>query len=344
MIKSLQMYNHEDRKLIFLYTSVSTGGGQTYFKLCSSILDQDKLMYWTLEGDTITGGYAKATLRDVLNKKNILVSNSQIISLILLLIFPLRKCIYVTHGYANALGHISTFRRLIANAIFRCPWSRLVYIACGNDEFNSIKKLVDPKKKCYLVKNATKMIEHRDVFEGYTSNQRYIFIGRLSYQKGLDLLLQALNRLASPVTLDIAGPIQPGEKALYYDMLAEIRKLNENGHKINFIGEVQVNQDLLKNYRLALLPSRFEGLPYTLLELISFSMPILVSDCLGHSEFRKFLPESMFFRTGSVNSLVEKLENVNEITVHRCSYDAISSEYSLAAFKKHFVSVIQHEF
>ena len=86
---------------------------------------------------------------NILNKENILISNSQLTTLLVRLFFPTRKFVYVTHGYANGFDNVPLLRKCLAQFIFKCPWSKCIFIGCGEDELDSIVRLRKTKKRSY---------------------------------------------------------------------------------------------------------------------------------------------------------------------------------------------------
>ena len=173
---------------------------------------------------------------------------------------------------------------------------------------------------------------------------RDLFIGRLSSQKGIDILLDAVVLSDSKISLDIAGPIQQQERKLYKFMDQKIQELNSKGHDIKYIGPVEVNSNLLKNYKLVILPSRFEGLPYLVLELLNLGMPMLLSDCPGHQEFKKWLPDSMFFSSGCSANLLSAWQRFRVPKNLPYAYSDALSDFTDKQFEVAFNEVIKNEF
>lgn len=110
--------------------------------------------------------------------------------------------------------------------------------------------------------------------------KRLIFTGRLSPQKGLDLLIPALGRLNGQgydFRLDIVGdgPLKDELRAL----------IDEQGirERVRLLGEVATGQirNMLFQYDAFVLPSRYEGMSNSALEAMEAGIPVLVSRCGG---------------------------------------------------------------
>jgi glycosyltransferase involved in cell wall biosynthesis len=110
---------------------------------------------------------------------------------------------------------------------------------------------------------------------------RLVFMGRLdAYNKGLDLLLKAFSQLSETVaaTLAIRGP-DHGDRARLKAQAAELGIL----HKVEFPGTdfTRTSPQILSDYDIFCLPSRFEGFGLAALEAMIAARPVLVSDVAG---------------------------------------------------------------
>ncbi|MGE0588237.1 MAG: glycosyltransferase family 4 protein [Cyclobacteriaceae bacterium] len=105
---------------------------------------------------------------------------------------------------------------------------------------------------------------------------KFLFIGRLSRQKGVDILLESIKRLTyKDYHLTIIGY---GEMEEY--LKSEIRKkdLSDN---VTFEGKINEAFRLMPHFDALLLPSRFEGLPFTILEAMVYKLPVIGTPCNG---------------------------------------------------------------
>jgi glycosyltransferase involved in cell wall biosynthesis len=115
---------------------------------------------------------------------------------------------------------------------------------------------------------------------GASEALRLLFVGRLSAQKGLDVLLSALATLRRPeiVRLRVVGA---GPELEQLRRQADEAGLNAI---VEFCGR---QQDVVTHYawsELVVLPSRFEGMPNVVLEAMSCARPVLGTRIAGTTE------------------------------------------------------------
>lgn len=113
-------------------------------------------------------------------------------------------------------------------------------------------------------------------FERKTRSRQALAVGRLDHQKGFDLLLDIWRDFAQTHpewTLVIAGD---GE--LRQQLEDQAAALGIQG-SVNFVGRVSNINDYYRDSDMALMTSRYEGLPLVLLEAKSWSLPVVAYDC-----------------------------------------------------------------
>ena len=177
---------------------------------------------------------------------------------------------------------------------------------------NDMKKYISNytnSTKIYVMPNPVLTDEMKNVKKknfNYKSKKifRIISIGRLSNQKGFDILLRSINKLPN-VSLDIIGD---GEDKIKLTNLKE--KFNLEGN-VNFLGWKNKPWKYLKNYNLFVMPSRWEGPGHTVIEALCQDIPVIVSDCkFGPMETIKRGKFGLYFKKNSALNLRNKIIEV----------------------------------
>lgn len=133
---------------------------------------------------------------------------------------------------------------------------------------------------------------------------RLVAVGRLSPEKGLDLLLRAIAELAPAypqLQLQIAGS-GPSEGSLR--RLTQELGLTE---KVRFIGYVTDMPELYRQSDLVVQSSLTEGLPNVMLEAAYLAVPVVATDAGGTCEVIEHGVNGWLVAVGSVAALVAGL-------------------------------------
>jgi len=113
------------------------------------------------------------------------------------------------------------------------------------------------------------------------------FVGRLLDDKGLGVLMEAhdlLVKRGEDIRLLVAGERDPANPASFSESWIE-RWRQRPG--VEFLGQVADIRDVWSRAHIAVLPSRREGLPKSLLEAASFGRPLVATDVPGCREIAR---------------------------------------------------------
>lgn len=145
---------------------------------------------------------------------------------------------------------------------------------------------------------------------------RLLCVGRLTPQKGYDLLLDALGQLDTQRdwTLDIAGGVAPDhrrdESERHAQALRDQTEALGLGQRVRFLGWRDDVAELLRNADGYVLPSRWEGWSLALGQALSAGLPIVASDCSGRPTDFTDGENGWIVRTGDVAALRQALESL----------------------------------
>lgn len=151
---------------------------------------------------------------------------------------------------------------------------------------------------------------------GIQKKNYVLSVGRFVEEKGFDLLIRAFSkREQRGVQLVIAG--DSDHETVYSARLRDLAKVNDvmlpgfvRGEKL---------QQLYNHARLFVLPSYNEGQPLSLLEAMSYRLPVLASNIPANLQVS--LPKDSYFTSGDEQSLLERLDQKLNTDFDEVSYN-----------------------
>lgn len=158
---------------------------------------------------------------------------------------------------------------------------------------------------------------------------RVIGIGRLHWQKGYDLAIEAVASLARagvPVSYEILGgepSARTGKASDRGRLLYLIHELGLEG-RVRLLGRVsqEVVRDRLRASDVLLQTSHFEGHPNAVLEAMACALPVVVTDWSGVGEAVEHDVEGLVCPRGSPQVLADALGSLRDPALARRLGDA----------------------
>ena len=158
--------------------------------------------------------------------------------------------------------------------------SKVVFFENGVNRDIFVKERIVPETKCCLLNGAGVNLE-RYPFLPYTKDGqvRFLFMGRVMQEKGIDELFGAMERLHKEgvdCSLDVLG---------YYeeDYAETIRRCEEQGW-LHYHGYQSDVRPFIEQAHCFVLPSWHEGMANTNLECAAMGRPVITSDIPGCRE------------------------------------------------------------
>lgn len=167
--------------------------------------------------------------------------------------------------------------------LHRRLYSRYFKIICQSRDMQEdlIRNFHIPVQRLCIIPNPVESDRNRFLAQSgerlfNTAKVNLLAAGKLKYQKGFDLLLQAVAELNDDrfhLTLLGKGELESALKKQAADLgIAQ---------QVDFIGEVQNPFPYLQQADIFILSSRFEGFPNVVLEALSVGTPVITFDCKG---------------------------------------------------------------
>jgi glycosyltransferase involved in cell wall biosynthesis len=173
----------------------------------------------------------------------------------------------------------ATYHKLVA-PLLRIIWHRAEVLVANSTGLQDLAQKFDSRVPMEVIPNGVDI-------ERYVANQRQweptriLLVGRLVYQKGIDLLVQALADLQSlNWTLSLVGD---GPELDNIQSQATALGIADRIRYENWL----TGDDLLQQYQAANLfvfPSRHEGMPNAVLEAMACGLPVVASRIAGNEE------------------------------------------------------------
>ena len=147
------------------------------------------------------------------------------------------------------------------------------------DSYLKNRDYINMSKVSVIYNGAQEGLE-RSVFN---PSRRFCVIGRLTRQKGIDILINEVSKLEEGIKEKICIDIW-GEGEEYNTIIEMIDKLNLKS-VFSYKGTTTCPSEVVSEYEALLMPSRYEGLPLTLLECMSTGTPVATHDVGCIAEF-----------------------------------------------------------
>ncbi len=199
---------------------------------------------------------------------------------------------YTPHAYSylSAESRLKRFVFKNLEKVFRLLPAKT--IACSTSEYDrTINDLKFKEKKVFLWKNSIKDLIYKKQLKKISNlPEKFICsIGRPSYQKNTDLLVKTLfevKKSVKDVHLLILGV---GFYSPSFEGVERFIKKNNLQNNITFVPWLEREQilEILKNSKFYISTSRYEGLPYSIIEALALSKPCIVTNVDGNKDLIK---------------------------------------------------------
>ena len=199
------------------------------------------------------------------------------------------------------LGHgnlPSKFRRLVIEAVYEVGILFAGSVICVSDSVAKELRRVTLKRDLLVIPNWVPRVPTTNKKAGRHHPLRLLFVGRLETNKGLHLLLHALETI-SDYQLTVVGE---GSEMPHLRSLAV-------GKNVVFCGFRADTTIYYQDADIFVMPSQGpEGLPLVTIEAMSYGLPCILSDLPVHVEVSQGGTGAILFKSGDVASLRIKLQ------------------------------------
>jgi glycosyltransferase involved in cell wall biosynthesis len=170
------------------------------------------------------------------------------------------------------------------------------YIVLSNFAKNKLEQTGVPSNQIVVKPNFI-TTENNDKIP--SKNERAVFIGRLSFEKGLMNLIEDWSAINYPLYIIGTGPLENRAK--------EISKSNKN---INFLGNMEnkkVKEFLAESFFLVFPSTLYEGMPITILEAMSVGVPVIATNLGPRNEMVQNGINGFLYENGNSTEFIDKV-------------------------------------
>ena len=303
-------------RIAYLIDRESIGGGMVYIRRQIAMHPHDTTRVFTAERGDCTAAKMNAWNSDIIHANHLK-------ALIQLFrnpfVRPHGKAVFTIHGIhlrkydflpKTPLNRVKrSLRRMLESRLYR-KCDRL--IALTESDAQDARRLYGEGLPIIVEPNT---LDPADIAP--PSNLRYsadafefVCIARFNFQKGQDILLAAIARAQAALrksmrrTLLIGG----GKELERMKHAADIYGIAD---LVEFAGEVPEAGAHMTCGRTLVAPSRWEGMPYLLLEAVARQRQIIASDCTGNRDVLAGYAKARLFPTGDIERLAAMLKEAS---------------------------------
>ena len=300
-------------KIAYLIDTDSVGGGMEYIRRQIAAHPHDECRMFVSDRDECTAAKINAWGADVVHVNHLrplvqLFRNP--------LTRPRGKVVFTVHGiHLRKYDFLpKTFANRIRRAL-RLSLERRLYrrcdevIALTETDAADIQRLYGPALPVVIEPNSVRVDELRQptgMLRYSPGEFAFVCIARFDFPKGQDIFLQAIAdakdglRALGRRTLLIGGGPTLGEMKRF----AETSGISDI---VEFAGEIPDAGVYMTCGEKLVAPSRWEGMPYILLEAVARGQAVIASDCPGNRDVLKDYAAAEIFPVGDVAALAKIL-------------------------------------
>jgi len=216
-----------------------------------------------------------------------------------------KKVVSHLHGFEWEIDKWSKFDKFILRMML--PLIKIPHaVTSASSEQRKFLKNHMAHEKLLHIPNGTNELKQKELNvalnHGLEKNKYILFVGRLTFQKGIDLLINAFKNINTDFKLIIAGGQYHAN-----DYETYLKNLANGDKRIIFLGNVSSDflAELYSNGYFVVLPSTSESAPKVLLEALGYGACVLSSDLPNLQIVAK--KHAIYFKTGSKESLRDQI-------------------------------------
>lgn len=229
------------------------------------------------------------------------------------------KVIYCPHAFSFLMNTHIVKKTIFIVIEYLLQFFTEKIICVSTSEMSAAVKYGIRREKMIVIHNGVSDDHigiNNERFNNYSDEINVLYVGRLDYQKGFDLLIRAiesLNRNDKKITFRIIG-----------DYVGEKKTVDLDIDGVIFLG--WLDSDSISRYYLSsdllVMPSRWEGFAMVPIEAFMHGVPVLASNISSVKEIVDDGVNGILFESGDYLSLSNKLSSLSKIELFKLKNNA----------------------
>lgn len=250
-----------------------------------------------------------------------------------------KQIYYTPHAYYFQSPGVSGLKKIIyikiEKFLSKFATTKTINVSKGERDL-AIEYLGDTNKNIVIYNGIEKNFELNDddikkIKHRYCINDEYIIsnVARVDEQKNPKKFIEIAKEISEKY--ESCKFIYAGDG----ELLEECRKLVKNyklQDRILFIGFCENTYELMKISDICLSTSRYEGLPYSLIETCQAGVPIVATNVTGNNEIIEHLKNGFLFEQDNIKEAVEIILNL------------INNKYKMNGLKQSSLKIFNDRF
>ncbi len=192
------------------------------------------------------------------------------------------KTIYTIHGFnVENIGEVTKYFYLILEKFASKILDKIIFVS--NSEYLHYKDIIKTKNKenTIIINNFVEDNKNKITIYKKRNEFKFIAVGRFSKQKGFDILIEAFGLLEKHYPNKFQYKVFIVGEGKEKEYLADLIRKNNISDKIFIRNSISNVKKIFYLYDALIIPSRFEGMPLTLLEAINIGIPVIATPARG---------------------------------------------------------------
>ena len=221
--------------------------------------------------------------------------------------------LYTPHAfsYLSAENKIEKFIYKNTEILFRFLPSSI--LACSNSEYNrAIYELKFKKRNVFLWNNSIEKSRTLKLSKIKLPNEYICSVGRPSFQKNMEMLIEAIyyvKKSVKNIHLVLLGSGLSSPYLLKIEKMIKKRNLEKNIRLVSWLKREEALR-IINDSVLYLSSSRYEGLPYAVIEALSLSKPCIVTNVDGNKDLIKDNYNGFLIEVGDSKNMANKIISI----------------------------------